>query len=77
MTAALSVGLVLVGKMLAEGALGARAIRCSAARADLARSVSDDPNCALAERAVGIRSSGRSQRRAPFAGRGIIPSFLL
>src|SRR4051794_19844451 len=44
MTAALSIGLVLVGEMLAEGSLGARAIFCSAARADLARSVSDNPN---------------------------------
>jgi hypothetical protein len=54
MTAAGSVGPVLVGKVLAKGALGARAILCSAARADLARSVSDDPHRALSERAVGV-----------------------
>jgi hypothetical protein len=68
MTAALSVGLVLVGKMLPEGALGARAIRCSAARADLARSVSDDPNCALAERAVGISFFGTEPETGTFCG---------
>ena len=47
MTAALSVGLVLTGKVLAESALGARAILCRAARADFAWSVSDDPHGAL------------------------------
>ena len=68
MTAARSVGLVLVGKVLAEGALGARAILCSAARADLARSVSDDPHCALAERAVGVSFFGAEPEAGSFGG---------
>jgi hypothetical protein len=48
MTAPAPVGLVFVGEVFAEGALGPRAILCSAARADLVRSVSDDPYRALA-----------------------------
>ena len=49
MTAAGSIGSVLVCEVLAECALGALAILCSAARADLARSVSDDPHRTLAD----------------------------
>ena len=74
MTAVGAIGLVLVCEVLAEGALGAFAILCSAARADLARSVANDPHGALAEGAIEVRSSGRSQRRIPFAGRGIVLS---
>jgi len=50
MTAADTAGPVFVGKVFAEGTLGARAILWRAARADLARSVSYDPNGTLAER---------------------------
>jgi hypothetical protein len=38
--------------LLAECALGPFAILCSAARADLARSVSNDPHRTLAEAAI-------------------------
>ena len=39
-----SAWLVFAGEVFSEGSLGARAILCSAARADFARSISDDPN---------------------------------
>jgi hypothetical protein len=68
MTAPLSVGLVLVGEVLAEGSLGARPIFCSAARADLAWSVSDDPHRALAERAVEVSFFGAEPETGPFCG---------
>jgi hypothetical protein len=54
MTAAGAIGSVLVCEVLAECALGALAILCSAARADLARSVSDDPHRTLAEGAIEV-----------------------
>jgi hypothetical protein len=54
MTAAGAIGLVLVCEVLAESALGAFAILCSAARADLARSVSNDPHRTLAEAAIEV-----------------------
>ena len=54
MTAALSIGPVLGGEVLAEGSLGALAIFWSAARADFARSISDDPNRPLAQGAIGV-----------------------
>jgi hypothetical protein len=46
--------LIFVGEVLAEGPLGAGAIRCSAARADLARFVSDDPHRALSKGSIGV-----------------------
>ena len=54
MTTAGSVWLVLIGEMLAERALGSRAIFCRAARADFARSLSDDPDRPLSDPAVGV-----------------------
>src|SRR5262249_6268092 len=65
MTAARSVRPVFVGKVLAEGALRTRAIFCNAARADLARSVSNDPHGALAESAVGISFFGAQPETGP------------
>ncbi|MFY9828619.1 MAG: hypothetical protein WAK69_08390 [Rhodoplanes sp.] len=58
MTSARAVGPVFSGEVLTERALGARAILCSAARADLARSVSDAPNGSLPERAVWVSILG-------------------
>jgi hypothetical protein len=68
MTAALSIGLVLGGEVLAEGSLGARAIFWSAARADFARSISDDPNRALAEGAIGVSVFGAKPETDAFCG---------
>jgi hypothetical protein len=68
MTAANTAGPVFVGKVLAEGTLGARAIFWRAARADLARSVSDDPNCTFAERAVLISLFGAQPEAGSFSG---------
>ena len=68
MTATGSVGLVFVGEVLAERSLGVRAIFCSAARADLARSISDDPDRALAERAVGVSLFGSKPQASSFSG---------
>jgi hypothetical protein len=68
MTATDPVGQVLVCEVRTEGALGARAILCSAARADLARSVSDDPDRAFAERAVSISFFGAEPETDPFCG---------
>jgi hypothetical protein len=67
-TSALSVGLVLVGEVLAEGALGALAILCRAARTDLTRSVSDDPYRSLAERAVEVSFFGTEPETDAFCG---------
>ena len=68
MTAAFSVGLILGGEVLAEGSLGARAIFWSAARADLARSISNDPNCALSEGTIGISVLGAKPETDAFCG---------
>src|SRR5262249_24306376 len=65
MTAAPTVGLVLAGKVLAERELGARAIFCSAARADLVRSISDDPYRTLAECAVRVLLFGAQPQAGP------------
>jgi hypothetical protein len=66
MTAAPAVGPVLVGEMFAEGTFGARAIFWSAARADLARSISDDPDRALAERAIEVSLFGPEPEAGAF-----------
>jgi hypothetical protein len=68
MTAAFSVGLVLGREVLAEGSLGARAIFWRAARADFTRSISNDPNRALSERAVGVSVLGTKPETDSFWG---------
>jgi hypothetical protein len=68
MTTAGSAGLVSVGEVLPERTLGALAIFWSAARADLARSVSDDPDRAEAERAVRVSFCGAQPEAGPFGG---------
>jgi hypothetical protein len=65
MTTTGSVRLIFSGEVLAEGALRACAIFCNAARADLARSISDDPYGALAESAVGISFFGAQPDTGP------------
>jgi hypothetical protein len=54
MTAAGAAWLVLVGEVLTKGTLGARAIFCKAARADFARSISNDPDRPLSERTIRV-----------------------
>ena len=54
MTSASSTGLVFVCEVLADCPLGASAILRSAARADFARSVPNNPHGAFAEGAVGV-----------------------
>jgi hypothetical protein len=64
MTAAGTVWLVF--EVLAERALGARAIFWRAARADFARPVSDDPDGPLSERALGVPLLGSEPRASAF-----------
>src|SRR5215467_4010528 len=59
-------GLILVGEVFAERPLGAFNIFCSAARADFARSISDDPDRALAERAVRVSLFRAEPSASPF-----------
>jgi hypothetical protein len=66
LTAAGSAGLIFVSEVVAKGTLGARAIFRSAARANLERSVSDDPNCSLSERTVGISLFWPKPKASPF-----------
>src|ERR1700722_16678044 len=66
MTAAGTVWLVFVGEVLAKRALGARAILWRAARADFARSVSDDPHRPLSERAVAVSLLGSKPQASAF-----------
>jgi hypothetical protein len=66
MTAAGAVWLVFVGEVLAKRALGARAIFWRSARADLARSVSDDPDCPFSERAIGLPLLGSKPQAGAF-----------
>ena len=66
MTAAGTVWLVFVGEVLAKRAFGACAIFWRAARADLARSVSDDPHRPLSERAVGVPLLGSKPKASAF-----------
>ncbi len=68
MTAAGAIGSVLVCEVLAEGALGAFAILCNAARADLARSVANDPHSALAEGAIEVPLFGPEPEADSFCG---------
>jgi hypothetical protein len=63
-----SVGAVLCCEILAEGALRLRAIFWSAARADFAPTVSDDPHCAFAERALGVSLFGAQPETSSFCG---------
>jgi len=58
MAPARAVRLVFVCKVLPNLPLGVMAILCSAARANLAGSVSNNPNCSLAECAVGVSFLG-------------------
>jgi hypothetical protein len=60
------VWLVFVGEVLANRALGARAIFCRAARADFARSVSDESDRTVSERAVGVLLLGSKPRASAF-----------
>src|SRR5262249_16806811 len=66
MTFATAIRLILAGKVVAERSLGAFAILCRAARADLAQSVSDDPDRALAERPVGAPLFRAEPETSPF-----------
>jgi hypothetical protein len=66
MTATGTIWLVFVGEVLAKCALGAGAILWSAARADFARSVSDDPHRPLSERAVGVSLLGAKPQASAF-----------
>jgi hypothetical protein len=66
MTAAFPIWLVFVGKVRSERSLGARASLCNAARADLARSVSNDPPPSPAERAVDISFFGTQPETGAF-----------
>ena len=68
MTTPGAIGLVLVGKMLSEDAFGARAIFRSAARANFARSVSDNPHRAFAERSVRASLFGTEPEASSFCG---------
>jgi hypothetical protein len=66
MTAAGTVWFVFVGEVLAKRALGARAILWRAARADFARSVSDDPHRPFSERSVGVPLLGAEPQASAF-----------
>jgi hypothetical protein len=57
---------VFVGVVLAKRERGARAIFWRAARADFARPVSDDPDCPLSERTVGVPLLASKPRASAF-----------
>ena len=68
MTAAGSVWLILVSEIFADDALGPCAILRSAARADFARSIADDPDSPFAERAIGFSLFGTQPEPDSFCG---------